>query len=371
MTQIAFVFPGQGSQKVGMGRDWAERFDAAAQVFAEADEVLGFSLSRLCWEGPAEDLQLTANTQPAILACSVAMHRVVAAAGLTPVALAGHSLGEYSALVAAGALDFATACKLVRRRGELMQEAVPVGVGAMAALMGLDADAVTAVAEGHDWSTIKNAVPSCDAANTQRILKTAFVCDHATMQIDGIGIYNGRMAQYRDGGSGFLSIFLGLSKDRWQNLEPGNETDMVECRKDRKEHGDIKVGGGPVISRGAVANPELVRRLRKAAESSDTAVQLQASPAGSGTDADNIHTSRAGVATSGSCRRARSPAGRSTRRPSWRRCPIRSTSRSMWTGSTRHSAQRRSVPNSVGSTTTRCLISSRAAARVAGSSAPP
>lgn len=142
MTQIAFVFPGQGSQKVGMGQDWAERYDAATQVFAEADEVLGFSLSRLCWEGPAEDLQLTANTQPAILACSVAMHRVVAGAGLTPVALAGHSLGEYSALVAAGALDFATALKLVRRRGELMQEAVPVGVGAMAAIMGLDADGV-------------------------------------------------------------------------------------------------------------------------------------------------------------------------------------------------------------------------------------
>ena len=143
MTQrIAFVFPGQGSQKVGMGRDWADTFTEASQAFAEADDVLGFSLSRLCWEGPAEDLQLTANTQPAILTCSVAMHRVVAAAGLAPIAVAGHSLGEYSALVAAGALDFATALGLVRRRGELMQEAVPVGVGAMAAVMGLDAEAV-------------------------------------------------------------------------------------------------------------------------------------------------------------------------------------------------------------------------------------
>lgn len=139
---IAFVFPGQGSQKVGMGRDWAETFEGAAEVFAEADDVLGFGLSGLCWEGPAEELQLTANTQPAILTCSVAMHRVVAGAGLTPVAVAGHSLGEYSALVAAGALDFATALELVRRRGELMQQAVPVGVGAMAAVMGLDADAV-------------------------------------------------------------------------------------------------------------------------------------------------------------------------------------------------------------------------------------
>lgn len=140
--RIAFVFPGQGSQKVGMGRDWAREFEAAAEAFAEANDVLGFDLSRLCWEGPMEDLQLTANTQPAILTCSVAMHRVVAGAGLEPVAVAGHSLGEYSALVAAGALDFATALGLVRRRGELMQEAVPVGVGAMAAVMGLDADAV-------------------------------------------------------------------------------------------------------------------------------------------------------------------------------------------------------------------------------------
>ncbi len=143
---IGFIFPGQGSQKVGMGRDWAEAFPAARAVFEEADDVLGFSLSKLCWEGPAEELQLTANTQPAILACSIAMHRAVTRDDLAPVAMAGHSLGEYSALVAAGALDFATALALVRRRGELMQQAVPVGAGAMAALMGLDADAVEEIA---------------------------------------------------------------------------------------------------------------------------------------------------------------------------------------------------------------------------------
>ena len=148
MTEnIAFIFPGQGSQKVGMGQDWAAKFSDAAAVFEEADDVLGFSLSKLCWEGPEEDLRLTANTQPAILTCSVAMHRVVAETGLEPVALAGHSLGEYSALVAAGALDFATALRLVRRRGELMQDAVPVGVGAMAAVMGLDAEGVEEVAQ--------------------------------------------------------------------------------------------------------------------------------------------------------------------------------------------------------------------------------
>ncbi len=146
MTTLGFVFPGQGSQKVGMGRDWAETFEAARAAFEEADDALGFSLSRLCWEGPEEDLKLTANTQPALLACSVAMLRALAGHGLEPMALAGHSLGEYSALVAAEALDFTTALRLVRRRGELMQEAVPVGAGAMAALMGLDAEAVEGVA---------------------------------------------------------------------------------------------------------------------------------------------------------------------------------------------------------------------------------
>ena len=147
-VNVAFIFPGQGSQKVGMGRDWAEAFDEARQAFDEADAALGFDLSRLCWEGPEDELQLTANTQPAILTCSVAIHRVITRLhpALQPVAMAGHSLGEYSALVAAGALDFATALRLVRRRGELMQKAVPVGVGAMAAIMGIDADAVDEVA---------------------------------------------------------------------------------------------------------------------------------------------------------------------------------------------------------------------------------
>jgi [acyl-carrier-protein] S-malonyltransferase len=141
MTTTAFIFPGQGSQYAGMGKDLAANFRVAADVFAEADEALGFSLSRLCFEGPDEELKLTANTQPAILAASVAALRVVQTeTGLTPSLLAGHSLGEYSALVAAGALSLADAVRTVRARGTFMQEAVPVGVGAMAAILSVEPD---------------------------------------------------------------------------------------------------------------------------------------------------------------------------------------------------------------------------------------
>lgn len=146
--KIAFVFPGQGSQKVGMGKAWADASEVARATFQEADDALGFPLSRLCWEGPEEELNLTANTQPALVAASIAVLRAISelAPELAPVALAGHSLGEYSALVAAGSLGFADALRLVRRRGELMQEAVPVGKGAMAAIIGMDAETIAAIA---------------------------------------------------------------------------------------------------------------------------------------------------------------------------------------------------------------------------------
>jgi [acyl-carrier-protein] S-malonyltransferase len=139
MAVWAFLFPGQGSQYVGMGKDLRDNFTIARQTFEEADEALKLHLSRLCLDGPESDLKLTENTQPAILTVSIAVMRVVAAEiGITPSLLAGHSLGEYASLVTAGALSFIDAVKTVRLRGRFMQEAVPVGVGAMAAILGLD-----------------------------------------------------------------------------------------------------------------------------------------------------------------------------------------------------------------------------------------
>jgi [acyl-carrier-protein] S-malonyltransferase len=136
---VAYVFPGQGSQYVGMGRDLFDRFSVAREVFEEADHALGFSLSRMCFEGTSEELQLTENTQPAILTVSIAALRVIQEKDVAPPSVvAGHSLGEYSALVAAGALSVGDAVRTVRARGRYMQEASPVGVGAMAAILGAE-----------------------------------------------------------------------------------------------------------------------------------------------------------------------------------------------------------------------------------------
>ena len=145
--KVAFVFPGQGAQYAGMGRDISEKFSEARAAFAEADTALEFRISRLCFEGPEEKLKLTENTQPAVVTMSIAMFRVLEGKGVRPDFVAGHSLGEYSALVAAGAMKLGEAARLVRNRGRYMQEAVPVGEGAMAAIVGLDLPVVQSICD--------------------------------------------------------------------------------------------------------------------------------------------------------------------------------------------------------------------------------
>ena len=140
--KTAFIFPGQGAQKVGMGKDFYDNFDVARKLFDEADDALGYSIKRMCFEGSEDDLKLTANTQPAILIVSVIVNELLKAEGVEAQVAGGHSLGEYSALVAAGSLKFKDAVVLVHKRGQFMQEAVPVGEGSMAAIIGLDDDTI-------------------------------------------------------------------------------------------------------------------------------------------------------------------------------------------------------------------------------------
>ena len=158
MSKLAFVFPGQGAQAVGMGKEFYETYDIAKKRFDEADEALGYSIRKMCFEGPEEDLRLTANTQPAILTVSVIAAEVLKEKGVEPDVAGGHSLGEYSALVTAGVLDFADAVRLVHKRGMYMQEAVPVGEGAMAAVMGLSREEIVKICEEINASAPVQAV---------------------------------------------------------------------------------------------------------------------------------------------------------------------------------------------------------------------
>jgi len=182
MPSIAFLFPGQGSQAVEMGKDLAARYAVARQTFDEADAALGYKLAQLCFEGPEDQLRLTEITQPAILTTSVAAWRVLQEKGITPSFVAGHSLGEYSAHVAAGTLRFADAVRTVRNRGKYMQEAVPVGVGAMAAILGMELEKVTSVCieatqgevcEPANINSAEQIVISGNAAAVERAAKLA------------------------------------------------------------------------------------------------------------------------------------------------------------------------------------------------------
>lgn len=145
MNKTAFIFPGQGAQTIGMGKDFYDNFDAAKKLFDEADDALGYSIRKMCFEGSEDDLKLTANTQPAILVVSVIVNEILKSEGVTADIAGGHSLGEYSALVAAGTLKFSDAVVLVHKRGQFMQEAVPVGEGSMAAIIGLDDETIVEI----------------------------------------------------------------------------------------------------------------------------------------------------------------------------------------------------------------------------------
>jgi [acyl-carrier-protein] S-malonyltransferase len=188
MGKLAFVFPGQGSQAAGMGKAIAQAFPAAQAVFDAVDAALGEKLSRLCFEGPDDQLKLTANTQPAILTVSAAIAAVLAEKGVHPDVVAGHSLGEYSALVAAGAVSAADAARAVRARGTFMQEAVPAGKGAMAAVLGLEPGRVKAICESVEAATGETCSPANynDPAQTV-IAGTAAAVEKASAELKGAG----------------------------------------------------------------------------------------------------------------------------------------------------------------------------------------
>jgi [acyl-carrier-protein] S-malonyltransferase len=212
-VMIAFLFPGQGSHSVGMGQALAEQFPEARAVFDEADRALGERLSELIFNGPPEMLTLTENTQPAILTMSIAAQRVLAARGIEPAIVAGHSLGEYSAHVAAGTMAFADAVRLVRNRGRYMQQAVPVGTGAMAAILGLDAEKVAqACSEAAEGDVVSPA--NLNAAGQVVIAGTAAAVTRAVDRAKALGARRAVLLQVS------APFHCALMRPAEQRLEP-------------------------------------------------------------------------------------------------------------------------------------------------------
>lgn len=244
----AFIFPGQGAQAIGMGRDLADAYPQARAVFDEVDEALGEKLSSLIWEGEIETLTLTANAQPALMATSIAAMRALEAEGVTIEAasfVAGHSLGEYSALTAAGALSVADAARLLRKRGEAMQAAVPVGQGAMAAVLGLDLEAVRKVADEAAQGEV------CAAANDN---------DPAQVVISGAKVAVERAVDLAKAAGAKRALLLPVSAPfHCALMEPAAEA-MAEALNDV----DINDPAVPVVANvraAAVSNPAVIRSL--------------------------------------------------------------------------------------------------------------
>ncbi len=250
MSKVAFIFPGQASQYAGMGKDLFEKYPAARRAFEEADDALGFQISRLCFDGPEEDLQLTANTQPAILTVSIAAYRVMEEHGLRPDMVAGHSLGEYSALVAVGALGLAAAVQVVRKRGEYMQEAVPVGEGAMAAILGLSIDTIYQICADARQGQV------CSAANINSPAQVVIAGNRAAVE---------RAVQLATTAGAKRAILLNVSAPFHCSLmEPAQ--DRLEHDLNKLEFDDLKYPlvtnvDAETITTGLAARTSLIRQV--------------------------------------------------------------------------------------------------------------
>lgn len=256
-SSIAFLFPGQGSQAVGMGKDLYDKFPVARHTFEEADAALGYSISQLCFEGPEEKLKLTEITQPAILTVSIAAQRVLAEKGITPQFVAGHSLGEYSAHVCAGTVKFADAVRIVRNRGKYMQEAVPVGVGAMAAILALP---------------IEKLEPVCNQATreTSEVVSPANINSPEQIVISGNKAAVERAAELAKKAGAKRAVMLPVSAPFHCSLmNPAQERLAADLQKTEFTNPKIPVVcnvDATAVSSGAVAREKLIQQVTGAVQ---------------------------------------------------------------------------------------------------------